>query len=330
MGKQILKILPIVLSLIFQGNSAPSKEAEEVQANLEKEPLAVVQSGVSTREQQDQIQVYNHQTGETMTFAMEVYLQGVIRAEMQGDYPIEALKAQAVAARTYVYYLKNAGITHPGGAPVCTDSDCCQAWTPVETDWAYYERVLEAVEDTCGVVVTYEGQPIKAMYFASSGGHTEDYAAVWNDFSYGYLQGVPSLNEQNYHFTDDIFVQEFSPWTLLYQLRNSGYTIGCDSARLLENITNIRRSETGRVLSLDVDGITISGADFRKALDLRSTNFYFQQMSGGGIGIVTLGFGHGVGMSQCGAAALAEEGYDYGKILKYYYTGVEVEWLPFR
>lgn len=323
MGKQILKILPIVLSLILQGGAA-SDTKESTHTYREAE------SSISTQAIQSQVAVYNHRTGETMLLSMDEYLQGVVRGEMQGDYPMEALKAQAVAARTYVYYLKNAGVHHIGGACVCTNHACCQAWMPVDPEWVYYERVREAVESTRGVVVTFEGEPIKAMYFASSGGHTEDYAAVWNDFSYGYLQGVPSLNEQNYHFTDDIFVQEFSPWTLLSQLRNSGYAISCDSARLLENITNICRSKTGRVLSLDVDGITISGADFRKALDLRSTNFYFRPMAGGGVGIVTVGFGHGVGMSQSGAAALAEAGYDYGKILKYYYTGVALEWMPFH
>lgn len=326
MRKQILKIAPIVLSLILQGDSVPFAPVPKVpeMAYLSS------QSSISTWEEQWEIAVYNHQTGETMTLSMNTYLQGVIRGEMQGDYPMEALKAQAVASRTYVYYLKNAGMQHPGGACVCTDHQCCQAWMAVDPDWHYYDRVREAVETTNGVVVTYEGAPIKAMYFASSGGHTEDYAEVWNDLSYEYLQGVPSLNEQKYHFTDDIFMQEFSPWTLLSQLRNSGYAIRCDSAQILENITNIRRSKTGRVLSLDVGGITISGTDFRKALGLRSTNFYFQQTAGGGVSIVTTGFGHGVGMSQSGAAALAEEGYDYGKILQYYYTGVTLEWMPFH
>lgn len=293
-------------------------------------PLGMAQSCLSTEADSGKIQVYHHKTGETMTLSMDAYLQGVLRGEMQGDYPMEALKAQAVAARTYVYYLKNAGCTHPGGAPVCTDSNCCQAWVPVEDNWIYGPRVAEAVRGTEGIVVTYDGAPIKAMYFSSSGGHTEDYAAVWNDLSYGYLQGVPSLNEQAYAFTDDVFMQEFSGWTILTQLRSLGYSISCDSAQLLENITNVRRSETGRVLSLQIDGVTIPGTEFRKCLGLRSTHFYLQKMSGGNIGIVTLGFGHGVGLSQCGSAALAEAGYTYQEILQYYYTGVAVEWMPFR
>ncbi|MBR5279772.1 MAG: SpoIID/LytB domain-containing protein [Clostridia bacterium] len=324
MGKQIVKLLPVVLSLILQGGTVAAPAQEVVPVYPE------VQSGISTQENQDQIRVYMHQTGETVTLSMNTYLQGVVRGEMQGDYPMDALKAQAVAARTYAYYLKASGKTHPGGACVCTDYTCCQAWAPVDPVWIYHARVQEAVETTGGIVVTYEGQPIKAMYFASSGGHTEDYAAVWNDFSYGYLQGVPSLNEQNYHFTDDVFVQEFSPWTILSQLRSNGYNIQCDSACLLENITDIQRSETGRVLSLTIDGVTIQGTEIRKILGLRSTHFYFQPTAAGGVSIVTLGFGHGVGMSQSGSAALAEEGYDYGKILKYYYTGVDLEWMPFR
>lgn len=323
MGKQFLTILPIMLSLILQGNGSST-----VQDAPEQE--IVTESSISTQTLDTQVCVYNHKTGETMCLLMDEYLQGVVRGEMQGDYPMEALKAQAVAARTYVYYLKQTGASHPGGACVCTRSDCCQAWVAVDPNWIYYDRVRHAVESTSGVVVTYEGAPIKAMYFSSSGGHTEDYAAVWSDYSCAYLQGVPSLNEQAYNFTEDVFVQEFDNWTILSTLRSEGYPITCDSARLLDQITTIRRSETGRVISLVIDGVEIKGTDFRRCLGLRSTHFYFQRMSDGHIGIVTVGFGHGVGMSQCGAAALAEEGYLYDAILMYYYTDVNVEWMSFR
>ena len=161
MGKQILKLLPVVLSLILQGGTVAEPAQETVQIYPE------VQSSLSTQDNQDQIQVYMHQTGETVTLSMNTYLQGVVRGEMQGDYPMAALQAQAVAARTYAYYLKASGKTHPGGACVCTDYTCCQAWAPVDPAWIYHARVQEAVETTGGIVVTYAGQPIKAMYFAS-------------------------------------------------------------------------------------------------------------------------------------------------------------------
>ncbi len=336
MRLNMLHVLPLVFSFVVSTASgsvqtpAASAESQEAAANLEKNNYAVVESSVSTGEDTDTLQVYNHKTGKTMTLSMENYLQGVVRGEMQASYPEEALKAQAVAARTYVYYLKNAGSTHGGTACVCTDPQCCQAWMEPDPDWAYDEKVRNAVRSTQGVVVTYEGQPIKAMYFSASGGYTESYENVWDDVPCAYLQSVPSRNEQAYNFTDNIFVQEFSSWTVLRQLRNAGYAIACDSAQLVDTIGAIQRSDTGRVISLEIGGVQLSGAELRACLGLRSTHFYIQKMSDGGINIITMGYGHGVGMSQCGAAAMAADGYDYVSILQHYYTDVTVEWMPFH
>ncbi len=328
----IVGLIPIALACLVSTRVVPANSIPdaEVMANVENESYQVTESGLSTNEVTATVEVYNHRTGKTMTLSMCEYLQGVVRGEMSGEYPMEALKAQAIAARTYVYYLKDAGKRHPGGACVCTNHDCCQAWAAVDKSWKYYDKIKCAVEETEGIVITYEGKPILAMYFSSSGGYTENYTDVWGDKPCVYLQSVPSKNEQAYSFFDTVFVQEFHNWTVLSELRSAGYPIRCDSAQLLNSIENIVRSDTGRVISMEIDGVTISGTAVRECLGLRSTHFYFQDNPNGGINIITVGFGHGVGMSQCGAAAMAEEGCDYTDILHHYYTDVELEWMAFR
>lgn len=326
MRASIISLLPIVLAVMVNPNVAPVPTAPSIDEN----GYYVVESGLSTDEITSVIQVYNHKSGETMVLEMNEYLQGVLRGEMNGSYPMEALKAQAVAARTYAYYLQAKEKTHPGGACVCTNHYCCQAWLEADENWTYYEKIRSAVEETQGIIITYEEQPILAMYFSASGGYTEDYTDVWGGEECVYLQSVPSKNEEAYNYFDTVFVQAFSNWTVLSELRSAGYAIRCDSARLIDSIENVVRSDTGRVISMDIDGVTISGTAIRECLGLRSTHFYFQKNTEGGINIVTVGFGHGVGMSQCGAAAMAEEGCDYKEILHHYYTDVELEWRAFR
>lgn len=328
----IIGLLPVILACLVHAQAVPANvvPAEEAVVSVQQNDYLVAGSGLSTSELNTTVDVYNHKTGKTMTLPMPVYLQGVVGGEMSGEYPLEALKAQAVAARTYVYYLKNIGKRHPGGACVCTSHDCCQAWTALDESWEYYDKIQCAVEETQGIVITYERKPILAMYFSSSGGHTENYTDVWGDKTCAYLQSVPSKNEQAYSFFDTVFVQEFHNWTVLSELRSAGYSIQCDSAQLLGSVQNIVRSDTGRVISMEIGGVQIPGTAVRECLGLRSTHFYFQGNANGGINIITIGFGHGVGMSQCGAAAMAEEGYDYADILHHYYTDVELEWMAFR
>lgn len=335
MEKQIIRLLPIILSLFVSTGTVPVQiqkveENQKSSSNSSTHSHLAAESGFSTEEISWEVDVYNHRTGETMTLPMNTYLHGVVQSEMYGNYPPEALKAQAVAARTYVYYLKLNGRKHPGGACVCTDYNCCQAWSEPSSEEKYYDIIHKAVQDTEGLVVTYEDNPILAMYFSSSGGYTENYEHVWSGDSYAYLQSVSSKNEQAYYFTDIVFAQDYNSWAILSQLRSYGYDISCDSSQLVDSIGKIQRSDTGRVLSIEIDGIQIPGTVVRECLGLRSTHFYFQNDPGGGVRIVTVGSGHGVGMSQCGAAAMADDGYDFMEILQHYYTDTKVEWMPFR
>ena len=132
---------------------------------------------------------------------MDVYLTGVVLAEMPADFETEALKAQAVAARTYTAKAIQSGGKHGNGS-ICTDSGCCQAYISEESYLTQggseenLRKVRRAVLDTAGYVLTYEGELIEATYFACSGGSTEDAAAVWGT-DYPYLRAVPSLGEEN-------------------------------------------------------------------------------------------------------------------------------------
>lgn len=320
----MMRLLPILLSLLMSvGSSAMSEDMEDPEE--EAVPLQI-ESSLSTFNDSAVVQVYNHETGKIMSLEMNEYLQGVVAAEMSLSYGIEALKAQAVAARTLVYYQQAAGYRHAGGTFVCTDYRCCQAWKEPSGSEENLKKLARAVQETQGVIVTYEGEPIRAMYFSSSGGYTEAYNEVWDGEECAYLQSVSSVNEYAFGDTELLHVREFSAWTMLCKLRDSGIQISCDSSHLFESISDIERTDSGRVRTMKVDGVTVSGTKIRNALGLRSTNFYFTTLSNGRIAVVTIGYGHGVGMSQSGAGAMAAEGYSFTEILKHYYTGVTVAW----
>lgn len=321
--------IPVVLSVLLSGGSAATvseEETAEALANLEKSACCFADSGFSTAQYDTAIQIYNHKTGETMVLTLDDYLVGVVTAEMPLSYGAEALKAQAVAARTFVYYQQQHGKAHPGGAFVCTDYHCCQAWQEPEIGTAAYRKARRAVDDTRGVIVLYEGQPINAMYFSSSGGYTESYAAVWGGRDYAYLQSVPSGNEEPFCDTDDVRITEFSASGLLEKLRAADIEPETTSEQLFSSISKIVRSESGRVQTLRIGAAETTGIAVRNALSLTSTNFYFKKLSSGRIAVIAIGYGHGVGMSQSGAGAMAAEGYSYTEILKHYYTGVTVQW----
>ena len=249
---------------------------------------------------------------------MNKYLQGVVAAEMPADFEAEALKAQAVAARSYIYSKIeqfNAGNTsgeHPD-APVCTDYTHCQAYTDSEIP----DNIRAAVTATDGQVMTYNGEIISALFHSTSSGETEAAVNVWGS-DVPYLQSVRSegdLDSPQYLSSRTLTVEEFK--TIAEKNLD-----GVDWSKPLYE--NIGRSEAGGIISLDIGGVKVRGTDFRKMLDLHSTNAEITQKDGKII-ISVRGYGHGVGMSQYGANAMAQQGSGYEEILKSYYTGVEIE-----
>lgn len=263
------------------------------------------------------ITVINNGTSEKMD--LEDYIKGVVLAEMPASYDSEALKAQAVAARTYAVNKIRSG-AHEGGA-VCTDYTCCQAYISPESYTGgkeNLEKVKEAVSDTAGEIMTYDGDPITAVFHSMSAGRTTSAESAWGS-SVPYLCAVDSpLEESEENFITYVTVplQEFSE-----KLK----TLSAEYAGSIE-IGEIVTDGSGYVKSVVIGGIAFTGGNIRTLFNLRSTNFTVS--SDGENAIFTVkGYGHGVGMSQHGANLLAQKGENYREILKTYYTGISIDKL---
>ncbi len=251
---------------------------------------------------------------------LEAYLLGVMLAEIPADFDYEALKAQAVASRTYTLLYCNVRKTHTVGA-VCTKSTCCQAYLPEEHYLAQggseqdVQTMRYALEDTAGQVLTYGGQLIAATYFSCSGGKTEDAGEVWGA-AFPYLQSVESPGEQIASFFEDEIT--FTPEEFQAAL---GATMTGDPA---DWFGHVQKTKGGGVAKMRIGGVWYQGTTLRTLLGLRSTAFTVT-VENGNIHIATKGYGHRVGMSQYGAEAMALAGNSYTQILQHYYTGTSLE-----
>lgn len=250
--------------------------------------------------------------GTVQKMALENYVLGVVLGEMPASFETEALKAQAVVARTYALREKR----HPN-ANICTDHTCCQAYCAPETYTGgkeALEKVRAAVLATAGQVVTYQGALIEATYFSCSGGKTEDAAAVWGQ-SLPYLQAVDSPGEEkaaNYLKTVSMSAGEFSA------------AFGGLSGAPSTWIGKITYTNGGGVDTISIGGSVYKGTQVRQKLGLRSTAFVITVV-GSSVTITTKGSGHRVGMSQYGADAMAVTGSGYEDILSHYYPGTKLQ-----
>ena len=250
---------------------------------------------------------------------MDAYLTGVVLKEMPASFEVEALKAQAVVARTYARKAYVTGGKHSDGS-VCTDPACCQAWIS-ETDYIRQggteenlEKIRAAVLATSGEVLTYEGELIEATYFSCSGGRTEDAVAVWGT-DFPYLQAVDSPGEENTAAYEDTVMFSLEE---LEQKLNIALT-GETQSRLGE----ITYTGGGGVDTMVLGGKYFTGLELRQKLGLRSTAFSVTETDDG-ICFTTKGYGHRVGMSRYGADAMAASGSTYDEILAHYYQGAEL------
>ncbi len=251
---------------------------------------------------------------------LETYVRGVVLAEMPTSFGLEALKAQAVAARTYALRRITLGDRHPLGA-VCTDSGCCQAWISDEDyldGLGYQQDVVKAkaaVESTAGLVVTYEKELAETTYFSCSGGRTESAAAIWN-VEIPYLQAVDSPGEEYAAVFSGSLTFTAEEFAACLDRSLSG-----DPAQWFGKE---RRTDGGGVAALVIGGISYSGTELRSMLGLPSICFSVD-VAGEEICITTRGKGHRVGLSQYGAGAMAEQGSDFRQILAHYYPGTDVD-----
>ena len=273
------------------------------------------------------ITLLHKKTGETEQVNLDDYLCNVVSAEMPANYETEALKAQAIVARTYTIY-KILNKKHDT-ADLCDDSTCCQAWISKEDRLARWEesqrennwqKICTAVNDTKGKVITYDNKPIDAFFHSNSGGITEIPVNVWGGTGYPYLQSVETSGEDAYtQYSSEVTLTQEQ---LINKLKEKYSDISIDFSNS-EDIKITEYTESTRVKTVKFGNHEISGVETRSLLGLRSTNFEISK-DGDNIKFSVKGYGHGVGMSQTGADSMAKQGSSAADIIKHFYTGVEI------
>lgn len=238
---------------------------------------------------------------------LEQYLYSVLGAEMSADWPLEALKAQAVAARSYALYKRQ---TQGNGVYDVGDTTAWQVYKGLETEATGTHMAVNA---TAEQVLTFKNQIIEAVFHSASGGHTENVEDVWTD-PRPYLRGVADYDQGTPGYQ----------WVKTFSRPQLSKLLGVSNVR---SLTPEKTTPHGRVITMKVVGgggtKRISGNDLRRVLGLRSTRFTVSATSSG-FQLDGRGFGHGLGLSQWGAYKLAEQGYDYQQILGHYYQNTAI------
>lgn len=274
------------------------------------------------------VKLLHSSTGEVEELAIDEYLYGVVSAEMPANYEQEALKAQAIVARTYTVYKMYAGSKH-SNADICDDSLCCQAWISKEDrfqKWNEQDRennwnkIVSAVNDTKGKIITYNGEPINAFFHSNSGGSTETVSNVWGGTDYPYLQSVETSGEEGY--TQYSSAVTLSKDEVLQKIQES-YPEAIIDFNIENSIQILEYTDSGRVKTIQFGNINISGVEARTIFGLKSAKFNVE--IGENITFNVTGYGHGVGLSQTGADAMAKTGATYNQIIEHYYTNVNIE-----
>ena len=262
---------------------------------------------------------------ELLELPLEDYLVGVVAAEMPASFPEEALKAQAVAARSYALRQLGSG-KHPE-ADLCADPGCCQAWhseASLLESWGgdaaeQLARIRAAVEATAGEILSYEGEPVLAVFHSSSPGRTEDSSRIWNALPYLVSVSSPETARDVPGFMSELRCAPLDFRDVIL----SAYPQADFSGPEEDWIGPFERDPGGRVSYQELGGVAIPGKELRRLFSLRSAAFSLSYEDGVFLFTVT-GFGHGVGMSQYGAMVMAREGADYRQILSHYYPGTEL------
>ncbi|MCI8412284.1 MAG: stage II sporulation protein D [Clostridia bacterium] len=274
------------------------------------------------------IKLLHKKTGEVEEVPIDTYLCNVVSAEMPADFEIEALKAQAVVARTYTLY-KIKSKKHEN-SDICDDSTCCQAWITKEDRFARWEeskresnwkKIEQCVNDTKGKVVTYNNEPINAFFHSNSGGKTEVPVNVWGGSNLPYLKSVETTGEEGYSQYDSEVI--LSRDELINKLKTKYEDIQIDFNNN-EDIKIIEYTDSDRVKTVKFGNHEVSGTETRTLLGLKSTNFEIIKENEI-IKFRVKGYGHGVGMSQTGSNTMAKEGKNYEDIIHHFYADVEIK-----
>lgn len=324
--------VPVVVSTTLYDDVEASNQSDEINIvkQNEKESKELI-NYESVDKDAPTIKVYNHIKGISESMNIETYLYGVLAGEMSAKFDIEALKAQAIAARTFVIYKKeNPNSSGHKNSVVCTDYKHCQEYKSYETlketngsQWMeeYYTKIKEAVDSTKGQILVYNNKAILPLYFSTSSGKTENSEEVFSN-QYPYLKSVDSpYDGESPKYTSQITMSKSE---FINVITKNYPSITLNSNSLESNIKILSRSEGGSVSEIKVGNKELTGVNIRSIFNLNSANFEIK-FNDDDVIFNIKGYGHGVGMSQWGAQGMAEEGFLYYEILKHYYTGTDIK-----
>jgi stage II sporulation protein D len=283
----------------------------------------------------DNVKMYDTKKQEMVEIPLEDYVVGVVAAEMPADFGDEALKAQAVAARTFYFARRLSPCEQAHDAEICNSTHCqvymskedrMNSWSKSEGE-KNWDKIVNNVNATKGEVLVYNGEIAKhPQFFAISSGKTENSIDVFAD-DVPYLKSIDSPGEEiakKYENVIKVKNEEF-----ISKINKVYPKVKLDEKNLKSEINISSRTDGGGVKEIKIGNISISGVEFRKVFNINSTNFTLEFESSA-VKIDCKGYGHGVGMSQWGANVMAKAGNGYKEILKHYYSGIEVDKIKYK
>ena len=325
-------LLALCLPLAFGAGRerAPAAVTPEVSAAMQTEPPPAASPTAPAQDMgfgvRDSELYFSAKTGDRLSeYTMAEYLPGVLAAEMPASFEGEALKAQAVAARTYILNRAASGpVTAHPEADVCDDVFCCKAYLAPDAlreRWgdqfdACWQKISAAVAATDGCCILYEGSPIQAVFHSSTSGMTESSGNVWSPVPYLISVSSPESEADVPHFVSAVEVSE-EEFKRTVSASYPDAALDGDPSVWLEDAG---RYDSGRVAYVTLGGVQVTGAELRRMFALRSTSFTLEYADGRFLFTVS-GYGHGVGLSQYGANVMARQGASYAEILAHYYPG---------
>ena len=324
-------IIPII-SIEGKINLEPNEYIEDQEVSMQTSAEVNTDIYINGDEK---IKVYRTLQDKIEEVDLEEYICGVVANEMQVSFEDEALKAQAIASRTYLVSKKINSCPIANGSDIC-DSAHCQVYSSKDeliSKWGeengekYWNKIKSAVDDTKGMILTYKGELVLyPLFFSTSSGETE--SAI--DASLGDIPYLVSVESKGEEVSPKYTSKKEMALSDLVSAINSKYpTSGVNTSNLSSKLQVMERSEAGGVITLAVGNDEIKGSDFRVIAGLNSTNFTYS-INENTIVFECKGYGHGVGMSQWGANVMAKEGKSYDEILKHYYTGINIGYLKFN
>ena len=291
----LLLILCFAIPVLFT-NSFTNEEASTFTEEIAENQSSIIEYNYKNYEI---VSLLHVKTGAIEKIKLDEYLLGVVSAEMPADFEMEALKAQAVVARTYtIYKIIHSNGKH-GEADICDDSTCCQAWISKEDRFARWEeqkreenwnKIVQAVNSTAGKIITYDNQPINAFFHSNSGGRTEMPINVWGGSGYPYLQCVETAGEENYsQYASEV---ELTKEEVIEKIKAKYSKVELDWNKT-DEIKILEYTDSGRVKTIKFGNTNLSGVEARTLFGLKSTNFKVE-ISENKVKFSVIGYGHGV------------------------------------